>query len=147
MSDSTPTASPSLDRIRVQHFEFKRRTGQLRDVFEGAALAGRRRAQLDEQLASFDVVLNEHFALEEETGYFSDVLAVAPRLSAHAARLEQAHTGLRNQVAQLRARTRDASVPWEDLRDRFRQLLAELRAHEVAEDELVNEAFMRDLGG
>ncbi len=145
MSEIASTPLP-LERIRAQHLELKRRMAQLRDTFEGPALAGRQRVQVEEQLASFDAALNLHFAQEEDGGYFSDVLAVAPRLSRRATKLEQAHAGLRRQVAELRARVADTATAWDDLQDRFRLLFGELRSHEVAEDDLVHEAFKRDLG-
>ncbi|MCP4006279.1 MAG: hemerythrin domain-containing protein [bacterium] len=147
MSPSERTPPPSLDQIREQHLALEQTTNQLRDALENPAPEAKQRALFAEELARFEVSLNEHFALEEDGGYFADVLAVAPRLSARAAQLEQAHKDLCQQLARLRTRTKNPDSPWEDVAKALRRFFAELKSHGSAEDDMVHEAFMRDLGG
>ncbi len=81
-----------LETIRSQHFGLRQQIRALEEVFaepDGAAEEYARKTLT--QLEGFDSALREHFAVEEEGGYFADVLKVAPRLSRRAARLEQNH--------------------------------------------------------
>ncbi len=100
-------------------------------------------------LEGFDSALREHFAVEEEGGYFADVLKVAPRLSRRAARLEQNHREFSERLEALLALVQyaiDARDAWERVTTGVERFLRELRAHEDDENELVREAFMVDLG-
>ena len=139
-----------LDTIRSQHFALSQQICALEELFaepDGVG-AGRARRTL-KLLKGFDLALREHFAVEEEGGYFADILKVAPRLSRRAARLEQNHKEFTERLERLLALVRyaaDAPGGWDRVRVGLEGFLQALRAHEDEENELVREAFMDDLG-
>ena len=141
-----------LETIRSQHFGLRQQIRALEELFAEPAAAGagaeRARKTLT-LLEGFDPALREHFAVEEEGGYFADILKVAPRLSRRAARLEQNHKEFSKRLQSLLALVRyavDAPDDWERVTARVEGFLQALRAHEDEENELVREAFMDDLG-
>ncbi len=141
---------PPLERIRAQHMALRQQIRALEQLFEqrnGADdLRVRRTLAL---LEGFDPTLREHFAVEERGGYFSEVLQVAPRLSRRAERLQQNHLEFSRRLDRLLELTRDAvGAPdkWERVTAGVADFLRELNFHEDAENELVREAFMHDLG-
>ena len=139
-----------LETIRSQHFALLQQIRALEELLAEPDDAGAERARRAlTLLEGFDLALREHFAVEEEGGYFADVLKVAPRLSRRAARLEQNHKEFSERLESLLALVRyaiDAPDDWERVTARVEGFLQALRAHEDEENELVREAFMDDLG-
>ena len=139
-----------LETVRSQHFALRQQIRALEEVFaepDGAAEEYARKTQA--LLEGFDSALRDHFAVEEEGGYFADVLKVAPRLSRRAARLEQNHREFSERLEALLALVQyaiDARDAWERVATGVERFLRALRAHEDDENELVREAFMVDLG-
>ena len=139
---------PPLDQIREQHIELRRRMREVEALLGDSAGddVAARRGRLDELLADFEVALSEHFAIEEQGGYFAEVLAVAPRLSGRVARLGGNHPAFRRRLTRLRQHIPDPTIAWPDVEARVAALLKALADHESAENDLVHEAFMQDLG-
>ncbi len=139
-----------LETIRSQHFALRQQIRALEELFAEPDGAGAERARKTLTLLErFDSALREHFAVEEEGGYFADILKVAPRLSRRAARLEQNHKEFSERLESLLALARyavDAPDDWNRVRAGLEGFLQALRAHEDEENELVREAFMDDLG-
>ena len=139
-----------LETIRSQHLALHQKIRALEDVFaepDGATAETARKTMT--LLEGFDSALGEHFAIEEEGGYFADILKVAPRLSRRAAHLEQNHKEFSKRLEALLALVQYAiDVPheWERVTTSVEGFLRALRAHEDNENELVREAFMVDLG-
>jgi hypothetical protein len=139
-----------LEQIREQHFELQKRMREI-EALLGESPAGEddpaaRRSRLEEPFADLEGVLIEHFASEEQGGYFAEVLGVAPRLSGRVARLRRNHPAFRRRLTRLREHIRDPTIAWPEVEDRVAALLKALADHESAENDLVHEAFMQDLG-
>ena len=140
-----------LDKIRAEHFALAQ---LIRELEESLQLrhredsAGARARGVLELLERFDRALREHFVFEEKEGYFSEILAVAPRLARRVARLQDHHAEYRERSRMLveMARKVSSESGWIDLQSQSAALLTALREHEREEDALVREAFMDDLG-
>ncbi len=135
-----------LERIREQHFELQRRMGEMEALLGESRAPAARRSRLEELFADLEGALIEHFAIEEQGGYFAEVLAVAPRLSGRVARLKRSHSAFRRRLARLREHIPDPTITWPEVEDRVAALLKALADPESAETDLVHEAFMQDLG-
>ena len=101
-------------------------------------------------IARAEQLLHAHFAFDEAGGYLSDTLAVAPRLSVRAARLECDHRKFAARFAKLAtfARSlREMDEGWDYLGVAVREFARELKLHKLEENHLVQEAFLDDFGG
>jgi iron-sulfur cluster repair protein YtfE (RIC family) len=93
--------------------------------------------------------LREHFALEEQGGYFAEALAAAPRLSRRADALYREHAAFLERLGHLQALADAGRAPfdaWSEIELGMRELTTDLRAHEERENELILQAFEEDLG-
>jgi len=94
--------------------------------------------------------LPERFGMEERSGYLAEALTAAPRFSRRATRLMAQHAEF---VRRMEALVKEADQAdsardsWEATRERFRELALDLLAHEQAESDIVESAFLDDLGG
>jgi hypothetical protein len=140
---------PPLEKIRAEHFALGQRVRRLEAEFQqrqreasGAAWADNLLELLDE----FDRELREHFAFEERGGYFSEILAAAPRLAPRVARLKEHHVEFGEYCGRLLDAARNAASEsdWDDVQTRAEALLMALREHEAEENELVSKAFADD---
>jgi iron-sulfur cluster repair protein YtfE (RIC family) len=94
--------------------------------------------------------LKEHFALEESVGFLAAAADAAPRLSRRASRLTREHADVDAALARLLQdllSSQKAPERWATLLEVFAGLSETLLAHERAEEEMVRQAFMDDLGG
>jgi hypothetical protein len=150
-----PGSSPSAARVRWQHTglrEALRNTeealGQLVDSGRSghAGWAARRRTW--RRLASLERRLLAHFATEEAVDSLAAAVQDAPRYHARAAALRAQHPDLAAEMSRIRARARGSTSVegWADVQLRFTSLAALLRAHEEAEDDIVYESLLDDLG-
>ena len=101
-------------------------------------------------IAEAEQLLPAHFAFEEAGGYLSEALAVAPRLSRRAAALQRDHGKFAARFAKLATfarELRETDEGWDYLGVAIREFSRELRFHELEENQLVQEAFLDDLGG
>ncbi len=141
---------PPLEQIRAQHFELQRRMREVEALLGDSGARGddpaARRSRLEELFADFEGVLSDHFALEEQGGYFAEVVAVAPRLSGRVARLRRNHPAFRLRLTRMRKHIPDPTIAWPEVEAQVAALLKALADHESAENDLVREAFMQDLG-
>lgn len=86
-----------------------------------------------------------HFRHEEEGGYFREVVTAAPWLGKQASSLEQEHALLRARIDDLVAsRFNDRSRV--ERQDQFQTFCELLLAHEVRENNLVQQSLCDDLG-
>lgn len=137
-----PSDRPPLQRIWAQHAALHQRVQALHTWLE--TLSEPRSWTVPHRLLEeIQVLLPEHFALEEAQGYFADVLRVAPHLEPRAARLRAHHGALVPQLDDvldaLRRRcdrSLDASVL-----QQIEAFLQALEHHEQGESELVRDAF------
>jgi iron-sulfur cluster repair protein YtfE (RIC family) len=94
--------------------------------------------------------LKEHFALEESVGFLAAAADAAPRLSRRASRLTREHADVDAALARLLQdllSSQKSPERWATLLEVFAGLSETLLAHERAEEEMVRQAFMDDLGG
>ncbi len=90
-----------------------------------------------------------HFHHEEDGGYLSEALELAPRLTPLAEKLHEQHETLGELLGELRGlaqQREDTDSWWKTLSDTFNNFSRELLRHEAAEDKLVQEAFTQDVG-
>ncbi|MDP7016945.1 MAG: hemerythrin domain-containing protein [Pirellulaceae bacterium] len=92
--------------------------------------------------------LETHFAHEERGGYFSEVLAAAPRLQNQIELLERQHRPLLVMIKQVRDSIdgRLGATWWEDTAAHFEDFVHHFIEHEVDENSLLQEAYCQDIG-
>ncbi|MBI2571139.1 MAG: hemerythrin domain-containing protein [Candidatus Schekmanbacteria bacterium] len=100
-------------------------------------------------LGDLGSLLPPHFADEERSdGFFARVVSENPNLDSRVCSLQRQHTDITADVASLESDVRDylerAVARFFARRDALVELL---RAHEDAENSLVMDAFLTDLGG
>ncbi len=146
MASSDP--SHSWQHHLEEHREIHRLVEQI-----GRALAERSKSveQISHDLAQLADRLVKHFAEEEEDGYFSAALEHAPRLFERANALMAQHPLMSRQAEDLSAAAAGAGNSadeqwWEETLECFLAFKKELFEHERCENELLLEAYHRDLG-
>jgi hemerythrin len=102
-------------------------------------------------LAQLYVELRTHFEHEERGGYFDDLIARAPQLKPMADRVIDEHPILLRCVETMRDQAETAAAsnrptPWNHLRQLFEEFRNRFRLHEASENQLVREAYYRDMG-
>ena len=138
-----------LDKIRARHHALHQQIRALEQLLEQREEPDE--ARVREALVlfeGFEPILEEHFAVEEQGGYFSDVLAVAPRLTRWATRLERNHGDFRarlQRLLELAHNAVDAPDKWSKVISGVAIFLQKLKEHEAEENDLVRQAFMDDL--
>ena len=93
--------------------------------------------------------LVKHFAMEEDGGYFAEVLLHAPQLISKANALLAQHPKMCAQAKDLALAppSRQAGADWwQHTTDLFRAFREEFTRHEKQEDGLLQEAYTRDIG-
>ena len=106
-------------------------------------------AEVSDLLAQLGDRLVKHFELEEEGGYFAEALTQAPRLISRANELMIQHPKMTRYARELAGAADPAQQPdlwWKQTRERFKAFQAELQKHESQENDLLQEAYNRDLG-
>jgi hypothetical protein len=101
-------------------------------------------------LRELESQLSAHFEYEEAGGYLAEALAVAPRLTRRAQRLRGEHSWFSERLVALARRAREAGESrgsWAALATGVRRFTCTLRHHELEENQLIQDAFMDDLGG
>ena len=100
-------------------------------------------------LDDFDRELQKHFAEEEKNGYMAEALKVAPRYGRQADRLEEQHASLSKQICAVHRVFDAIAVPadWSTVQRDLQQFRTDLFAHEGAENQMLQGAFLDDLGG
>lgn len=145
-----PSSDPS--RSWQHHLEDHREIHRLVEEI-GRALAERSKSidQISHDLAQLADRLLKHFADEEHGGYLTAALEHAPRLFERANALMAQHPLMSRQARELTTVTAQAAFGadepwWEETLRRFLEFKAELFEHERRENELLLEAYHRDLG-
>jgi hypothetical protein len=105
-------------------------------------------AALREGIEGLRVELAKHFAEEEAGGVLEEAAARCPDLGREETRLEEEHAvllaDLDRIVAGIGTATRVGLVPG-DLKEAFERLVDSLKAHEAAENRLLEEGFNLEL--
>lgn len=101
------------------------------------------------RLGEIRQLLAAHFAAEEEGGYLAPALSAAPQFTRRAADLRHQHREFLRDLDEMvvRLTSSPAQFPtWSDACREFDELLARLRDHEHAENEIVQTALELDTG-
>jgi len=142
-SESSICPSSAIARQHLQiealvdavHRRFEERTGVTRNLVS--------------LLNSLAAHLEAHFELEEENGYFEDLVQRAPRLSEHVDEMLKQHALLLAESRELVKIARQAFAddePSPELTERYEKFRVDLLGHEKAEIDILQEAYTRDLG-
>lgn len=135
------------NEIADEHDELRRLLQQFRTML-AAKNADRR--ELTVRITALADLIESHFGHEEEEGgYFSEVLAEAPRLQQKIDALRQQHAEFRTTLDKFRALGRGhrgSPHCWQTLELFFDHFIAQFLEHERIENALVQEAYERDLG-
>ena len=124
----------------------------LRDLLESvraSVAAPQSSAAVSEMIGELAGQVTEHFRQEEAGGYFTDVIQHAPRLASRVASLQKQHSLLADQLERLRqqaARTPPGGDAWQDLTGSFEQFCVTFNKHELAENQLLQQAYTDDIG-
>lgn len=90
--------------------------------------------------------LINHFRLEEENGYLDEVLKKDPRLEQTLAKLEREHGKLLQELDDILAQLEYPQPDPEPLQRQVRLWIHNVRGHEIRENDLIQDAFVHDLG-
>lgn len=93
--------------------------------------------------------VRRHFENEEQGGYFREIVELAPRCADKADQLEREHAELMEVAEQLARDIRHAreTQVWRlAIRLDFENFIRRCEEHEAAETELVQEAYLQDIG-
>jgi hypothetical protein len=99
-------------------------------------------------LREFRTRLHDHLASEEGKRILERAARNAPRFLERVETLRGEHAELRRRVDALKDEAEGArEEDWPDVYGRFVELRRLLRAHEAAENDLVQRAYLEDIGG
>jgi len=132
---------PSIAELLAQHRDLKQLLIRIEQVLVEQTTSIDEAAHLLGQLGD---KLVKHFALEEAGGYFNEALTQAPQLVARANDLLAQHPKMTHLLKQLSETQPDANW-WRETHQRFQAFKAELLRHERGEDQLLQEAYVRDI--
>lgn len=140
----------SIERVHQEHVvivqHLKDLTARLAPL-SGACHPGELRNDISGRLARLQSELAEHFAHEERVGFLPEATAQAPRLTRRARNIISEHDLLRAELSKVVGALARGSGDWTVVREDWDSFTSLLREHEKKENELINEAYLDDLGG
>ncbi len=101
------------------------------------------RSVVDAELRSFARLLGRHFEMEETGVYLG--LDIHPELGHQSAALLRQHIALEEELAELVGEV-ETGARLAGIRRRIERFLGHLGSHEAAENALIQEAFLTDIG-
>lgn len=140
------------DRVDTERFfeEHERIEALLEELETAFSKRDRPPSEVIRLLSELPVHLEAHFAFEEAGRFFDHGMLRAPHLQPKADKILAEHSPLVEAAKALAKHTAedDRSSPgwWDRGRDRFQVVKSELTRHEHAENDLVQEAYIQDLG-
>ena len=90
--------------------------------------------------------LKNHFGLEEENGYLDEVRKREPCLEQTLTKLVGEHSKLLKQLDDILARLEYPQPEINELQRQVRLWIHDVRGHELRENDLIQDAFVHDLG-
>jgi len=139
----------STEKLGSDHHALRLRTDRLWAVLHAPAHVLSSRAWHDlllMEVADLSAALEEHFAREEEGGYLRDFVGDSATLSRKADALLAEHRDIRDRLGALPELLEAGEKSLERVRDSLCELISVARWHENKENDLVQEAALRDLG-
>lgn len=145
---STATASSSiLEQIHHEHERLEFLIAEIRWVLiEPSELHLRLFKGLMGELVP---LLEDHFAHEEEGGYFAELIEIAPELSERVEQLRLEHGEMLATVRAINSRLQfaDSTPNWfSAIRSDFTDFLQRCEAHQHEENAMAQEGYLRDTG-
>jgi hypothetical protein len=142
-----------LSHGQVPSSAIEQEHAELKTIVESLTIACRSSKRNRNDVQSLTDKLNsavkEHFALEEQGGYFADAIRRAPHLEATAVELQAQHEPLLESLEALRALARlgvKSQAGWIRLQSELDQFADELLKHEAGERSLLQRAYDQDIG-
>jgi len=133
-------------QLRARLEETERAIEETEQATQALVEFAQRAAALLSQLAD---QMTAHFAAEERSGYFQDLIEQAPRMASKTQELLAEHAELAAEVNRLAEQARQASAASASsgaFADAFRAFSKKLLHHEHAENTLMQEVYTRDIG-
>jgi len=135
-----------IDHIAEDHRSLKREVDELvvvaeHEVSMDRVLAGRMAERLERLIHR----LSQHFEIEEQGGYLFEVVERRPGLGSRVQVLFEEHTVILSSAHQLSREVLGEPAP-HDVGQRIIAFIETLRRHELAEHDLIQQAFNEDLG-
>jgi len=131
---------PPLQRIWSQHVVLHRAVQELEKAM-CSVRSDEALRDLKPLLSHIASILPEHFALEEQGGYFADVLSVAPHFAGMAADLQAEHELLIPSLHLILAKLDQPQVDRDQIVEEIESFVRAIHDHEDGETELVRSAF------
>lgn len=145
-ASATEISVDVFQEIDAEHRKLERTYETIKDFLEDAPdHAG----VLRKSLTELALELSRHFKREEDGGYFTDIIEIAPRLSPQAIALESEHVQLLKRLQQLQDRLSAAASRAEQYQLIHHDLPVFINAcqtHEHREAALVQDAWLTDIG-
>lgn len=135
-------------RSVTQLFDEHQQLRELLRTVQEAVAARRSDVAVENLIGELAGQVAEHFRHEEAGGYFVEVIQVAPRLAHRAETLQQQHARLSEQLGGLRRLAKEAEQKgqWEELTTAMEQFCTTFQMHELAENQLLQQAYTDDIG-
>lgn len=145
--------TPSVEKVEKDHQHLKRDMDQLTKEVS-AKISEEQfpewKLEFTWQLRDFKNQLLKHFELEEEGGFNEELIHAAPEHHNRVRQLEDEHkqiiSTLEKIVADLKQMDPTSFHEAPAIRERVLNLLKLLRAHEAAERQLIQDAYLQDFG-
>jgi hypothetical protein len=137
----SPITVNSEQRLRRAHAEL---LADLQQLVTDAGELGL--APLRTSLLKTRQDLMNHFRLEEENGYLDEVRKREPCLEQTLAKLEGEHCKLLQELDDILAQLEYPQPDAEPLQRHVRLWIHNVRGHEIRENDLIQDAFVHDLG-
>jgi len=139
-------AEPDLDLVLAEHHHLNRLFSRLDRAL---ADAGTPREELAKLLDELQTHVFQHFAHEENNGFFEQIAEHDPRLEQDAMELKQQHAALAESLQAISTAIHGesfAAQQMQDIAEGLRDFIAEFEAHEDGENRLLQETYDRDVG-
>ncbi len=142
MADS----STKLDEMLAEHHHLKELFVKIQTaVAQGVS----RRAELSTLIDELQDDIVHHFAHEENAGFFDHIIAKAPQLEHATALLKEQHAALACSLQEIAAGLRQkdfSAAQMQRIADQIHEFRVQFGEHEEGENQLLQEAFDRDIG-
>lgn len=136
-----PSEPPAVvDRVDHDHQGLRSRVAALRLI--AASPTEPKPDDFADRVLELVATVGNHFRLEEESGMFVDITAQSPELGSRVQGLLEQHHELRHRFSSIV----DRLVSGEEIAPALVEALDALIAHERAETELIQDAYLTDLG-
>jgi hemerythrin len=139
-------SSPKFDEMLAEHHHLKELFQKIQTVVAGGVT---RRDELGVLIDELQQDILQHFAHEENAGFFDHIVAMAPQLVHETTLLKHQHKALASLLEDIATTLRREDLSAEQMQQ-VADLIYEFRVrfgeHEEGENQLLQEAFDRDVG-